>query len=59
VILRTLKAAVTASVCAASITGALADADFPRIRRFDGAHLLRVALPMGGIGCGSISLSGR
>ena len=33
--------------------------DWPAIRHFDGEHLLRVALPMGGIGCGSVSLSGR
>ena len=34
--------------------------DWPEpIRSFDGDRLLRVALPMGGIGCGSISLSGR
>ena len=31
----------------------------PVVRHFDGDHLLRVALPMGGIGCGSVSLSGR
>ncbi len=31
----------------------------PVARRFDGDHLLRVALPMGGIGCGAVSLSGR
>ena len=33
--------------------------DWPVARRFDGDHILRVALPMGGIGCGSVSLSGR
>ena len=33
--------------------------EWPVARRFDGDHLLRVALPMGGIGCGSVSLSGR
>ena len=32
---------------------------WPVARHFDGEHLLRVALPMGGIGCGSVSLSGR
>lgn len=33
--------------------------EVPVVRHFDGDHLLRAALPMGGIGCGSISLSGR
>ena len=32
---------------------------WPVARSFDGDRLLRVALPMGGIGCGSVSLSGR
>jgi uncharacterized protein (DUF608 family) len=36
-----------------------AEADWPSVRRFEGDHLLRVALPLGGIGCGSVSLSGR
>ena len=36
-----------------------AEADWPSIRHFEGDHLLRVALPLGGIGCGSISISGR
>lgn len=33
--------------------------EWPVIRHFDSGHTLRVALPMGGIGCGAISLSGR
>ena len=36
-----------------------AEAKWPSIRHFEGEHLLRVALPLGGIGCGSISISGR
>ena len=50
-------------VCASSFLAFISDAQdsgaWPVARRFDGAHLLRVALPMGGIGCGSVSLSGR
>ena len=33
--------------------------EWPVARHFDNDHLLHVALPMGGIGCGSVSLSGR
>ena len=33
--------------------------EWPVIKHFDAEHTLRVALPMGGIGCGAISLSGR
>ena len=40
----------------AHIAGA---ADWPVVRSFDKGHLYRVALPMGGIGTGSVSLSGR
>ncbi len=32
---------------------------WPSVRHFDAEHLLRVALPLGGIGCGSVSLGGR
>ena len=35
------------------------DGRWPVARSFDGDHLLHLALPMGGIGCGSVSLSGR
>ena len=31
----------------------------PVARHFDSSHVARVALPLGGIGCGSVSLSGR
>ena len=51
-----LAASATMPLFAAAVT----DVDAVRVaRHFDGDHLLRVALPMGGIGCGSISLSGR
>ena len=42
-------------VCSASQSSR----DWPAVRSFDADHLLRVALPLGGIGCGSVSLSGR
>ena len=44
---------------ASSATVAAGGGEWPVARHFDGDHLLRVALPMGGIGCGSVSLSGR
>ncbi len=47
------------SICAAVTTLCTVDGAWPAARHFDGGHLLRVALPMGGIGCGSVSLSGR
>lgn len=46
------------SLCALAAISAFGG-EWPAARRFDAAHLLRVALPMGGIGCGSVSLSGR
>ena len=32
---------------------------WPILKRYDGAHLTRIALPLGGIGTGTISLGGR
>lgn len=32
---------------------------WPVLRRYDGDHLLRLALPLGGIGTGTVSLGGR
>jgi uncharacterized protein (DUF608 family) len=37
----------------------LADPDWPSLRHYDPAHLLRIALPLGGIGTGTVSLGGR
>lgn len=34
-------------------------ADWPVLRTYDDAHLYRVALPLGGIGTGTVSLGGR
>ena len=34
-------------------------AKWPVLRRYDGDHLYRIALPLGGIGTGTISLGGR
>ena len=48
-----------AACAAVAVTTFAAAAEWPTARHFDGDHLLRVALPMGGIGCGSVSLSGR
>jgi len=58
--LHVAKSLIAAIVFAteASMNPVIAD-EWPVARRFDGEHLLRVALPMGGIGCGSVSLSGR
>jgi len=32
---------------------------WPVLKRYDSAHLRRVALPIGGIGTGTVSLGGR
>ncbi len=49
-----------AGVAAVALMALSATAEsWPVVRSFDSEHLLRVALPMGGIGCGSVSLSGR
>lgn len=32
---------------------------WPTLRHYDGGHLLRIALPLGGIGTGTVSLGGR
>ena len=37
----------------------LADADWPSLLHYDAAHLARIALPIGGIGTGTVSLGGR
>ncbi len=34
-------------------------ANWPVLRRYDAAHLARIALPLGGIGTGTVSLGGR
>jgi uncharacterized protein (DUF608 family) len=38
---------------------AFADPEWPSLKRYDGAHLARIALPIGGIGTGTVSLGGR
>lgn len=52
-------AACAAVVVVAFSALAASVGEWPIARHFDKEHLLRVALPMGGIGCGSVSLSGR
>ena len=43
----------------AQVSALLADPDWPSLRVYDRAHLARVALPLGGIGTGTVSLGGR
>ena len=38
---------------------ALSDAQWPSLRHYDADHVLRIALPIGGIGTGTVSLGGR
>ncbi len=48
---------LAALICVPVLAGS--QSDWPSVRHFEGEHLLRVALPLGGIGTGSVSLSGR
>ena len=56
-----MKKSIAIAVAAAAglATAPSYASDWPSARHFEGDHLLRTALPMGGIGCGAVSLSGR
>ena len=56
---RPSDAAGGAAPASPAVARALADPDWPSLRHYDAAHLLRVALPIGGIGTGTVSLGGR
>ena len=43
----------------AELARAFSDPEWPSLKRYDGAHLARIALPIGGIGTGTVSLGGR
>ncbi len=43
----------------ASKAGPWSPGTWPVLRHYDGEHLLRIALPLGGIGTGTVSLGGR
>lgn len=45
--------------CAATPAAAGAGGEWPFLRHFDQDHLARIALPLGGIGTGTVSLGGR
>ena len=49
---------VVLSVLAAAAPGA-AQSDWPYLKTYDQAHLAQIALPLGGIGTGTVSLGGR
>lgn len=55
---RWLVAALAASALGMSAT-VWKPADWPVLRHYDSRHLYRVALPLGGIGTGTVSLGGR
>ena len=54
-----MSGCVVIAALAATVAAPAFCAEWPVCRTFDGEHLLHVALPMGGIGCGAVSLSGR
>ncbi len=48
-----------AAAGAVDLARAFSDPEWPSLKRYDGAHLARIALPIGGIGTGTVSLGGR
>jgi non-lysosomal glucosylceramidase len=44
---------------AEELARAFTDPGWPSLKHYDGAHLARIALPLGGIGTGTVSLGGR
>ena len=56
-----MKAEITlfAILAAASASAEWSPSDWPVLRSYDQGHLYRIALPLGGIGTGSVSLGGR
>jgi non-lysosomal glucosylceramidase len=57
-----LRAVPTVGQVTATIEKVQADAaakDWPVLKRYDQNHLARIALPLGGIGTGTVSLGGR
>ena len=59
--MRTPSAVLLAGVAlaASGLRGDYVPGEWPMMRTYDAEHLLRVALPLGGIGTGTISLGGR
>jgi uncharacterized protein (DUF608 family) len=51
--------AATPQVLPPEARALLADREWPSLRHYDAAHLPRIALPLGGIGTGTVSLGGR
>ena len=51
--------ALSVLLAAAGQAGVWRPSDWPVLRTYDGDHLHRIALPLGGIGTGTISLGGR
>ena len=47
------------AAAAVDLARAFSDPEWPSLKRYDGAHLARIALPIGGIGTGTVSLGGR
>jgi uncharacterized protein (DUF608 family) len=52
-------AGVGAATLPEDVRRLLADPEWPSLRHYDAAHLARIALPLGGIGTGTVSLGGR
>ena len=56
---RVAIAAAAALWCCAASAEEWRPAEWPVLRHYDGDHLYRIALPLGGIGTGTVSLGGR
>ena len=46
-------------LCLSILTNSSAAADWPFLKHYDQSHLAQIALPIGGIGTGTVSLGGR
>ncbi|MFN8091824.1 MAG: GH116 family glycosyl-hydrolase [Vicinamibacteria bacterium] len=53
------RGATATAALPAEARALLADREWPSLRHYDAAHLARIALPLGGIGTGTVSLGGR
>lgn len=54
-----LSYVITAVSCSKKADTEVPDTSWPVIKRYDSDHLYRIALPLGGIGTGTVSLGGR
>ena len=57
--MKTLNLVFILSLFSVSLFAQWHPADWPVLKRYEQGHLLNIALPLGGIGTGTVSLGGR